>query len=496
MATDTWSQNPVIYEINTWVWLNDLSRKYGRHITLGNVPAMEWEDLAALGIDGVWLMGVWERSPRGAAIALRHEGLADEFRRALPDYGPSDVVGSPYCIRRYVADDRLGGPKGLASARAQMARRSLRLILDFVPNHVARDHPWVSGHPEYFIQGNAEDFERAPADFFEAAGKVIACGRDPFFPPWQDVAQLNAFHPGCRRAVVETVSEIASQCDGMRFYMAMLLMSSIFEKTWGGRAGERPEAEFWPHVIQAVLRKYPEFLLMAEAYWDLEWELQQQGFDLCYDKKLYDLLVHGSAESVSLHLLADLSYQRKLVRFIENHDESRAAATFPAQKLRAAAVALATLPGARLFHEGQMEGRRVKLPVQLARRPHEDPDQDLAMFTMSLLEAARRRALREGEWNLCERSGWPDNASYLNIVAWCWQKDEERYLIVVNFSDQRSQVRVQVGWPDLAGRSWRLSDVLKTAHYDRDGDEMRNPGLFVDLEPWGWHFFEVLGEWR
>ena len=227
------------------------------------------------------------------------------------------------------------------------------------------------------------------------AGKVFACGRDPYFPAWPDVLQLNAFQPGLRQAVIETISEIADQCDGIRCDMAMLVLNDIFERTWGGRAGARPADDYWTTVIPAIKGGHPEFRFIAEAYWDLEWELQQQGFDFCYDKKLYDRMEHGPAENVRLHLLADLAYQEGMVRFIENHDEPRAAATFPDGKGRAAAVAILTLPGARLLHEGQFEGWRVRLPVFLGRRPAEPVDHDLAAFYGRLLQATSARSLPE-----------------------------------------------------------------------------------------------------
>ncbi|SPE23893.1 Alpha amylase, catalytic region (fragment) [Candidatus Sulfopaludibacter sp. SbA3] len=255
------------------------------------MPPAEWDSLADYGFDAVWLMGVWERSPAGIAIANRNRGLLDEFRRALPDFHPLDNVGSPYCVRRYVADQLLGGPQGLSAARKELAKRGVRLILDFVPNHVAPDHAWANDHPEYFIQGSDEDLANAPAAYLRVAERVIACGRDPYFPAWPDVLQLNAFHPGLRQAVRDTVTSIADQCDGIRCDMAMLLENPIFERTWGARAGERPATEYWAEVIPAMKRSYPDFLFMAEAYWDREWDLQQQGFDFCYDKRLYDRLV-------------------------------------------------------------------------------------------------------------------------------------------------------------------------------------------------------------
>ena len=486
-----WRKHSVIYEINTWVWLSELSRTHGKPVTLATIPDQEWDAIAAYGFDAVWLMGVWERSPAGLAISMKNEGLLADFRRALPDFSPQDNVGSPYCVRRYVVDQHLGGPEGLAAARKKMADRGLRLILDFVPNHVAPDHPWVTEHPDYFIQGSADDLAQKPGEFLDVGGKVLAMGRDPFFAPWADVVQFNGFHPGLRKAIIETLGSIAAQCDGMRCDMAMLLMTPIFERTWGHRAGPRPEKEYWSEVLQGVRKRDPDVLFMAEAYWDKEWELQQQGFDYCYDKRLYDRLEHDAAESVRLHLCADLAYQEKLVRFIENHDEPRAAATFAELKARAAAVTSATLPGARLFHEGQFEGRRVRLPVFLRRRPDEVPDKNLQEFYRSLLQALGSTDIRDGEWKLCERTGWPDNASYMNVVAWCWHKEAHRHLIVVNLSGSRSQTRVRLPWADLAGRSCRLNDRLQVAVYDRAGDELQESGLYVELEPWGYHVFRV-----
>src|SRR5215470_1147863 len=337
-GVSVWSRHPSIYEINTWVWLSDLSNEYGTKIDLSSVPPAEWDAIAEFGFDAVWFMGVWERSPAGILVSNQNKDLLENFRRALPDFRPEDNVGSPYCVRRYVVDDFLGGPEGLAIARRELSRRRMNLILDFVPNHVAPDHPWVAEHPEYFIHGNAGDNDCDPNSHMEVCGKVYACGRDPYFPAWHDVLQLNAFEPKLRQSVIETLLGIAGQCDGVRCDMAMLVMNSIFDLTWGPRAGPRPSKEYWTEIIPAVKDENSGFLFIAEAYWGLEWELQQQGFDFCYDKTLYDRLEHGSPESIRLHLCADLSYQNKLLRFIENHDEPRAAATFSPAKHRVAAL--------------------------------------------------------------------------------------------------------------------------------------------------------------
>ncbi|MFD4876253.1 alpha-amylase [Streptomyces sp. NPDC058420] len=488
-----WPDHPVIYEINTLIWLRELSSRYGRTVTLGEVPDPAWDEIALPGVDAVWLMGVWERSPAGLEIALRDVALQESFRAALPDLRPEDVVGSPYCVRDYMVDATLGGPEGLAAARAQLASRGVRLILDYVPNHVAPDHPWLTGRPGCLVQGTQDDLVRDPAAFLEAGGKVFARGRDPYFAPWLDVVQLNAFSEELRTAAVDTLASIADQADGVRCDMAMLLMTDVFTKTWGERAGTAPAEDFWPYTIPKVRERHPDFLFVAEAYWDLEWALQQQGFDHCYDKRLYDRLLHEDAESLRGHLQADVGYQRGLVRFLENHDEPRAAATLSPERERAAAVTIATLPGATLWHEGQFEGRRVRPPVFLARRPEEPVDKELQAFQHQLLGAVASSGMRtEGEWQLLDCTGWPDNPTHENLVAYSWTTASGRHLVVVNLSEQPAQGRVRLPWADLRGGTRQLAELLGDMTYERDGDELVDLGLFVALEGLRWHLVTVL----
>src|SRR5579884_1829358 len=415
-------------------------------------------------------MGVWERSPASVAIALNHPELPNEFRAALPDFQPADVAGSPYSVHRYVVDERFGGTEGLETARAALARRNMGLILDFVPNHVAVDHPWTVSHPDYFIHDDSG---------------AIANGRDPYFPPWTDTAQTNIFQSAARAAMVETLRSIAAQCDGVRCDMAMLELNSVFEKTWGGRAGAVPATEFWDEAIPAVCAAQPGFVFIAEVYWGLEAELQKHGFDYCYDKQLYDRLGDGNAPAIREHLRGDGGDPSKLLRFIENHDETRAAARFGGAEERAAAAAIATLPGARLFHQGQFEGRKVKAPVQLCRWRDEPADAALAAFYRTLLAAAR---LCTGEWNMCDVTGWPDNASCENLLAWCWRSAEQRALIVINYSQAASQGIVHIPWSDLRGRNWTWRDPLTTERFDRSGDDMAEHGLYVARDAWQMHF--------
>jgi len=488
----TWPAQPVIYEVNTAVWLTELSRRNGGRMTLTEVGDEDWDAVTPHGVDAVWLMGVWERSPAGLAVARTNGELMSSFRDALPDVTDADIVGSPYCVRRYAVDARFGGPEALKAARAALAERGARLVLDYVPNHVAPDHPWVSEHPDLFVSGTAEDAASDPQAWMNVGSAVLAHGRDPYFAPWPDVVQLNAFAPTLRAATANTLADIADQCDGIRCDMAMLAINRVFAKTWGHLAGVEPAEEFWPTVIAALRARHPETVLLAEAYWDLEWELQHQGFDFCYDKRLYDRLLGGDVLGVHDHLRADLGYQSRLVRFLENHDEPRVASRLEREAERAAAVAIATLPGATLWHEGQFDGRRVRPPVFLARRPDESADPVLHHAYEQLLSAVADSGMRDGTWQLLEPSGWPDNQSANNLVAWCWYAETgKRHLVVINLSSAPAQGLVRVPWPDIAGVRWVLVDLLSGARFDRAGNDLVGDGIYVGLNAWGTHVLSI-----
>jgi hypothetical protein len=323
---------------------------------------------------------------------------------------------------------------------------------------------------------------------------VIAKGSaSPDSEPWQDVAQLNAFSSGLRQAAIDTLHSIAEQCDGVRCDMAMLLLNRNFENMWGWCVGRHPAKEYWDEVISATRSQHPDLLFIAETYWNQEKDLLQLGFDYCYDKDhFYDQIKYNNVANVHNHLATSLDYQDKLVRFIENHDEERAAAAFSPEKERMAAVMMMTVPGAKLLHEGQFEGRKVHTPVALARRLDEAPDLNLQDFYHKLLTEVKVSGLSRSSWQLCTCEGWDDNSTYVYLLAWCWSQLEERYLVVVNLSQTQSQARVQLPWPELAGKTWQLTDLLSGAVFERDGSEMQTSGLFVDLPIWGVHFLRLL----
>jgi hypothetical protein len=322
----------------------------------------------------------------------------------------------------------------------------------------------------------------------ERGDLLLAHGRDPYFPGWPDTLQLDYSNPATQEAMIGELMKISSQCDGVRCDMAMLVLPEVFERTWGKSA--RP---FWPEATRRVREKVPDFCFMAEVYWDLEWTLQQQGFNYTYDKRLYDRLREGHARPVREHYRAEPEYQIKLARFLENHDEPRAAATFSDEVHRAAAVITYLCPGLRFFHEGQFEGRRKRISPHLVRAPEEPVNIGLKKFYAQLLEILRRPVVRDGQWQLLECiPAWDGNPSSDNFIAFSWQDASgARLFAAVNFAAERGQCYVRLPFSDLGGRAWNLRDMLGDATYERDGNELQSRGLYLDVAPWCCHIFEM-----
>ncbi len=483
---------PSLFQVNTRVRLSELSAALGRRATLDDIPDSELDRLAGDGFDLVWFLGVWQTGEAARQVSLSNPEWLAEYHHTLPDFRESDVCGSCFAVRDYGVHEDFGGDPALARLRQRLRDRGLRLILDFVPNHMAPDHPWVKEHPDFFVAGTEEQLAAQPRNYRRvetgAGSRVLAYGRDPYFDGWPDTLQLNYGNPALQDAMLAELSRISRQCDGVRCDMAMLVLPEVFERTWGISA-----PPFWPRATEIVRRKVPGFLFIAEVYWDLEWALQQQGFDYTYDKRLYDRLEDGHARPVREHLFAGLDFQDHMARFLENHDEPRAAATFTPEVHRAAAVLTFFTPGLRFFHQGQREGKRVRISVHLGRGPVEPPDAAIGTFYEGLLKCLSDPAFRDGDWQLLEcRSAWDGNPTSDDFVAFSWTGlGDRRRLAAVNYSPHGSQCYVVLPWSDLSGRTWRLADRLGPDRYDRNGDDLAARGLYLEMPAWGHHVFEV-----
>ncbi len=486
-------KHPQLLELNAFFFISRMSKKYGRPLTLTTVPVVEWKSFAEQGFDYLWLMGVWARSPGSAAHAAKEPGLCRAYDLILPDWTRKDVTGSPYAIYGYELDPYLGKPEELLQLKMKLNGLGLGLILDFVPNHLAFDHPWTLEHPELFVSCRPETLRAHPEwSFITADGKKLAHGRDPYFAPWIDTVQINFWSPKAREALLTELLKISEIADGVRCDMAMLAMNDIFQKVWGEHILEaRPFTEFWEEMIPEVKKIAPNFLFIAEVYWDMDWPLQQIGFDFTYDKRLYDRMFFDSAISVGEHLNAEPAYRDKCLRFIENHDEERATVTFGKQKSRAAGIIAATVPGLRFFYDGQLEGRRIRTPVHLRREPPEPADPVTAAIYQRLLKYIKSPATHDGEWTLLEtRPAWEKNETHRTILVWLWGCGQDWKLVVVNYSMIRAQASIRL--PEFLSRKYfiQFRDALTDKLYDRTGEELSQKGFYVDLQPWQAHLFD------
>jgi hypothetical protein len=483
---------PALFQINTRVWLTELRRTLGRPVTLDDVPDVALDRLAEQGFDWVWLLSVWQSGLAGQQISRSNHEWRREFQETLQDLQEDDIAGSGFAITGYTVHQALGGDAALARLRTRLRTRGLRLMLDFVPNHTALDHPWVEAHHEYYIPGTEQDLARAPQNYTwvkrQGGDLLLAHGRDPYFPGWPDTLQLNYGNPATQEAMIGELIKIAGHCDGVRCDMAMLVLPEVFERTWG-----LPSQPFWPQATQRVRQRVLEFCFMAEVYWDLEWTLQHQGFDYTYDKRLYDRLRAGQARPVREHFYAGLEYQDKLARFLENHDEPRAAATFAPGVHEAAAVITFLSPGLRFFHQGQFEGRKKRLSPHLVRGPAEPIDPQLTQFYDRLLAVLRQPAVRQGTWQLLACvPAWDGNWTWECCLAFAWHgSGAERLLVTVNYAPNQSQCYVRLPFAELGNGQWRLQDLLGNATYDREGDDLQARGLYLDVPPWQAHVFSL-----
>lgn len=485
---------PSLYEINTRVWLNTLN------LRLIDVPESYWVNLKELGMDYIWLMGIWKTSENNMEKYAFDSGLVEDYNNSLPDWKNEDVIGSPYAIDSYKPNSNIISENELKIFKEKLNKIGLKLILDFIPNHFSAESSLKEIKPEIFLQAQQKNIEVDNYTYFndEKSGIIFAHGRDPFFPAWQDTLQINYFSEEARQFMSNEMEFISDLCDGVRCDMAMLILNNVFANTWSGVINNgnfvKPEKEYWSDLIPKIKAKNENFIFIAEAYWDLEYNLQELGFDYTYDKKLTDRLKYDNVEFIKSHLRAEKSFQFKSVRFIENHDEKRAVSEFGKLKSMAAATVISTLTGMRFYFDTQFQGCKIKLPVQLGRYPEFNKCELIENYYLRLLKAINNSTFKLGEWDLIEPiPAWHDDNSYRNFLCWSWKSNNDTFLVTINYNEKKSQCRVKSNF-QLKGTTIKFTDELTGDIYKYSTQEINGDGLYVQLLGFKSHIFRITEE--
>ncbi len=484
----------VIREVNLFAAVRAFTPE-GKRPSLDHIPDSELDRWCELPITHVWGMGAWQRSPKGRTVSIEHAGLRADYSAALPDWTEEDVTGSPYAVFGYEPSDRLGSLRAFIRFRQRLSERGIGLILDFIPNHFAIDHPWVASHSERFVmRADVSPDATPPPGWFSAKTRQgtrwFAHGRDPYFPAWTDTAQLDYRKPETRKAMVGELLKISDLCDGVRCDMAMLVLNNIFRKTWGN---ENPSPhEYWVEAIDAVRAIKPSFLFLAECYWGTENHLLELGFDLVYDKDFSTRAIELKINDLRSTLSERRTWGQRYVRFLENHDEKRIAAQVPPERLPVLTGLLWLQPGHILWHEGEEYGAKIKMPVQLDRRPVEEQVPSI----VNCLERNKKMlndfpfAYGSAQLVAVNPTG-VDDTTFSALIPILWTAGNRRLLWIGNLSSQPACARIPLHLIGMAGRKVSLYDYVAETEFLRDGDELLGLGLFVMLPPNGMHWFEV-----
>lgn len=487
-------KNPRLLELNARVWI----KRCGSDVTLGSIPDKQFQLWKEMGIDLIWLMGVWKTNTEAVKEFCFEPELITNYNSSLKDWHNEDVIGSPYAIDSYEINPVLGTKDDLLNFKKRLNDNGIRLILDFVCNHLSAKSSLIWTNKEIFLPADEYIFKNDPITFYPSPAndkEFLAHGRDPLFPPWKDTAQINFYSKEARKFLTNVLIDLTQVCDGVRCDMAMLPLNNIFYNTWIGvlkKYGyEKPEKEFWDEAILEVKKIRSDFIFIAETYWDLEWQLQNLGFDFTYDKRLTDRLASGDVRSIKDHLHADLPYQQKSVRFLENHDEDRALTKFGRERSLAAAVIISTIPGIAFYFDGQCDGKKIKLPLQLGREPEEKQDEKIKEYYRNIFRITKNEIFKNGTWTFLETLPVNDtDSSYENLLAWEWKLNGDQRIVVVNYSQSSARCRLKFSvssdYDDIV-----LSDLLNNVSYKRSVKEIKEKGLFVELKAFNSHIFSL-----
>ncbi|MCR4417053.1 MAG: alpha-amylase family glycosyl hydrolase [Ignavibacteria bacterium] len=468
-----------------------------------DLPSEFFDEIKSLGVEFLWLLGIYEPSQASREISISMTELHKKYSTSLLDWKEDDVIGSPYAITSYKISKEFGGEEVYKKFREKIKKNyKLKTILDFVPNHLAIDSPVVQKHPEFFIQATEDKKNKCPEDYIKIniMGKeyIFAHGREPYSPVWKDTLQLDYRSKSVREFMIKELLKLSKKCDGVRCDMSMLLLSDIFFDNWKDYPLPKdyvPAAqEFWYDAISKVKKENPDFVFIAEVYWHRENDLLELGFDFVYDKLIYELLIDNRVDLINEYIKKNFSYQKNRFLFLENHDEQRSAHIFSDEKLKAVATLIYTLPSMKLIYDGQLEGKEFHHAIQLRRLQNEEVNSELKNFYKKLFNAIKNSSIPKAYFKLLKPvAAWEGNPGFFNFIIYLYEDEKFRKdLVVINLSPYQSQCKVKVDSYDLIGKKFLIKDRLSDEEYIRDGNEMFYNGLYLDVKPYQSQIFEFI----
>ncbi len=521
-----WMSNVVLIAKSVHVWLDQLGKRHGRPFTrLDQIPDQELDRLAAWGVNGLWLIGLWERS---------------EASRRIKQYmGNPDAAASAYALHDYRIADELGGEDAWRDLSERAGRRGIRLASDMVPNHMGIDSTWVVEHPEYFLQlphppypayrfdgGNLCDtpgvgvrieegyWNRSDAavvfqrvDEGSGQARYIYHGNDGTSMPWNDTAQLDFLRADVREAVIRVILDVARRFPIIRFDAAMTLAKKHYQRLWfpaPGDSGAIPSRaehgmtreqfdaamplEFWREVVDRVAKEAPDTLLLAEAFWLMEgYFVRTLGMHRVYNSAFMNMLKLEDNAKYRQTLKNVLEFSpavlQRFVNFMNNPDERTAIEQFgKGDKYFGCMLMMVTLPGLPMIGHGQIEGFTEKYGMEYRRAYwDEHPDEDLIRrHERDIFPLMRRRSIFSGaeHFSLFDfegDGGWVDE----NVFAYANRGPEGKALIIYNNAFDRTSGRV------------RLSSAINTGSAEQPHLVRRSLAEALDLDTSAgtWHLF-------
>ncbi len=495
-----WMPNVVLMAKNAFVWLDQLSKKYLRPITrLDQIPDQELDALARWGFSGLWLIGLWERSPASRTIKQMR--------------GNPEAVASAYSLFSYDIAAALGGEQAYASLKERAWQRGIRLASDMVPNHMGIDSRWVVEHPDWFI---ALPFSPFPGytfngpnlswdsrvgiyledhyydntdaavvfkrlDFWTGNELYIYHGNDGTSMPWNDTAQLDYLQPVVREAVIQTILHVARKFPIIRFDAAMTLAKRHYQRLWfpepgsGGDIPSRSEyglnkeqfdaafpVEFWREVVDRVAQEAPDTLLLAEAFWMMEgYFVRTLGMHRVYNSAFMNMLRDEKNQEYRLVIKNTLEFDpeilKRYVNFMNNPDERTAVDQFGKEdKYFGVCTMMATLPGLPMFGHGQIEGYSEKYGMEYQKAYYEEaPDAQLVdRHRREIFPLLRRRYLfAEASDFLLYDFYTPQGAVNEDVFAYSNRSGDDRSLIVFHnkFANAAGWIRLSAAYPLKTG---------------------------------------------